>query len=176
MKGADRKRWNKLTVAKRQGGGCEAVAERSRRQRPDRRNTKRQRGRVRATSVLLNAKSQDHQGASSRAARPGLKVHVLTQGGLTCRAGQESAEAIVAMKPRESAEEPRAEGINAKRLKEPVSRAKQVHPSAAHSAAGATRCANPNAWMVQPSVSVWRGHSGRHAILAQPSQQCRSQQ
>src|SRR5437762_13257983 len=72
-----------LTVAKRQGSGRETVAEGSRRQTPDHRNTKRQRGRMRATSVLANAKSKDHQDASSRAAWHGRKAHVLTQGDLT---------------------------------------------------------------------------------------------
>ncbi len=51
-----------VTVAERQGSGREAVAERSRRQNPDQRNTNRQRGRVRATSVLGNAKSKDPWG------------------------------------------------------------------------------------------------------------------
>jgi hypothetical protein len=37
---------------------------------------------MRATSVLANAKSQAHQDASSKAAWPGWKVHVLTQGDL----------------------------------------------------------------------------------------------
>src|ERR1700755_2582223 len=81
MKGADRNRW-KITVAKRQGSGRETVAERSRRQTPGRRNTKRQRGRMRAASVLVNAKPKAHQDASSRAARRGWKAHVLTQGDL----------------------------------------------------------------------------------------------
>ena len=81
MKGADRKRWE-LTVAEGQGSGREAVAERSPRQTLDPRNTKPQRGRMRATSVLGNAKSKDHQDASSRAAWHEGKAHVLTQGEL----------------------------------------------------------------------------------------------
>ena len=71
-----------LTVAKRQGSGRETVAERSRRQTLDHRNTKRQGGRMRATSVRVNAKSKIHQDASSRAAWPEGKAHVLTQGDL----------------------------------------------------------------------------------------------
>ena len=82
MKGADRRRWES-TVAEGQGSGRETVAERSPRQTADHRNTKRQRGRMRATSVLANAKSKDHQDASSRAAWPEGKAHVLTQGDLT---------------------------------------------------------------------------------------------
>ena len=81
MKGADRKRWE-LTVAEGQGSARESVAERSPRQTLDHRKTKRQRGRVRATSVLANAKSEDHQDASSRAAWREGKAHVLTQGDL----------------------------------------------------------------------------------------------
>jgi hypothetical protein len=73
-----------LTVAKRQGSGREAVAERSRRQTLDHRNTKRQGGRMRATSVRVNAKSKVHQDASSRAAWREGKAHVLTQGDLLC--------------------------------------------------------------------------------------------
>ena len=70
------------TVAEGQGSDREAVAERSPRQTADHRNTKRQRGRMRATSVLGNAKSKVHQDASSRAAWHGWKAHVLTQGDL----------------------------------------------------------------------------------------------
>src|SRR5204863_4494451 len=81
MKGADRRRWES-TVAEGQGSGREAVAERSPRQTSDHRNTKRQGGRMRATSVLANAKSKAHQDASSKAAWPGWKAHVLTQGDL----------------------------------------------------------------------------------------------
>ena len=105
------------TVAEGQGNGREAVAERSPRQIADHRNTKRQRGRVRATSVRVNAKSKVHQDASSRAAWHGWKVHVLTQGDLLeAKAGeQKSAEAIVVKMPSESPAERRAEGTTAKR-------------------------------------------------------------
>lgn len=77
----------RVNRSRRQGSGREAVAERSPRQSPDHRNTKRQRGRVRAASVLVNAKPQAHQGASGRAAWPGMRVHVLTQGDLTRESG-----------------------------------------------------------------------------------------
>ena len=71
---------------------------------------------MRATSVLANAKSKAHQDASSRAAWPGGKAHVLTQGDLLKRERQqESAEAIVVMRPCESTAERRAEGTTAKR-------------------------------------------------------------
>src|SRR6266481_1289734 len=116
MKGTDRRRWES-TVAEGQGSGRETVAERSPRQTSDHRNTKRQGGRMRATSVLANAKSKAHQDASSKAAWPGWKAHVLTQGDLReARAReQESAEAIVARRPSESPAERRAEGATAKR-------------------------------------------------------------
>lgn len=70
------------TVVERQGSGREAVAERSRRQNPDQRNTNRQRGRVRATSVLENAKSKNQGDASGRAGWRGMKVNALTRGDL----------------------------------------------------------------------------------------------
>ena len=71
-----------VIVAKRQGSDREVVAERSRRQNSDRRNTNWQRGRAWATSVLANAKSQLHQDTSSRARRHGVKVEVFTRGDL----------------------------------------------------------------------------------------------
>lgn len=73
---------------------------------------------MRATSVLANAKSKAHQDASSKAAWPGWKAHVLTQGDLleSGRAReQESAEAIVVRMPSESSAERRAKGTTAKR-------------------------------------------------------------
>ena len=104
------------TVAEEQGSDREVVAEGSSRQTIDHRNTKRQRGRVRATSVLANTKSKVHQDASSRAAWPDRKVDVLTQGDLfKAKAKQESAEAIVVKMPSESLAERRAEGTTAKR-------------------------------------------------------------
>ena len=78
MRGADRRRWES-TVAEGQGSGREVVAEGSPRQTSDHRNTKRQRGRVRATSVLGNAKSKAHQDASSRAAWRGGKAHTTSR-------------------------------------------------------------------------------------------------
>ena len=90
----------RVNRSQRQGSGREAVAERSPRQSPDHRNTKRQGGRMRAASVLGNAKPKAHQGVSGRAAWPGMKVHVLTQGDLTCESrpgvsrGRSSEEAV----------------------------------------------------------------------------------
>jgi len=127
------------TVAEEQGSGREAVAEGSLRQTIDHRNTKRQRGRVRATSVLANAKSKVHQDASGRGAWRDGKVHVLTQGDLfeSDSKEQESAEAIVAKRLSESSEERRAEGANAKQLS---SMERQTHPSAERKM---TPCTNP---------------------------------
>ena len=71
-----------VIVAERQGSDREAVAERSRRQNADRRNTNWQRGRRWATSVRVNAKSEDHQDIFGRARRRGVKVEGLTRGGL----------------------------------------------------------------------------------------------
>ena len=71
-----------VTVAKQQGSGREAVAERSWRQTPDCRNTNWQRGRKWATSVRGNAKSETHQDTSGRARRHGRKVEALTRGDL----------------------------------------------------------------------------------------------
>src|ERR1700749_4712949 len=71
-----------VTVAKRQGSGREAVAERSRRQNPDRRKTNLPRGRAWATSVRMTGKSKLHPATSGRARRPGAKVQALTRGDL----------------------------------------------------------------------------------------------
>src|SRR6185503_12718983 len=60
MQGTDRRRW-KSTVAGGQGSGRESVAERSPRPTLDHRNTKRQRGRTPAASVLGNTKPKIHQ-------------------------------------------------------------------------------------------------------------------
>ena len=78
-----------VIVAERQGSDREVVAERSRRQNPDRRNTNWQRGRAWATSVQANAKSQLHQDTSSKARRPGVRVEVLTRGDLLCESAGE---------------------------------------------------------------------------------------
>src|SRR6185436_16786992 len=81
MQGTDRRRW-KSTVAGGQGSGRESVAERSPTPTIDHRNTKRQRGRTPAASVLGNTKPKIHPEASGRAAWPEGKVHALTQGDL----------------------------------------------------------------------------------------------
>ena len=79
-----------VTVAKQQGSGREAVAERSWRQIPDRRNTNWQGGRAWATSVRANAKSEiSHQDTSGRARRHGEKVEELTWGDLRPERGGE---------------------------------------------------------------------------------------
>jgi hypothetical protein len=80
----------RATVAEPQGGVREGVAERSGRQTCDHRKTNRQRGRQRATSVLVNAKSKHHQDVASRGGWRAGKVQVLTRGGLL----RESAEGV----------------------------------------------------------------------------------
>ena len=150
MKGADRERWE-LTVAERQGSGRETVAERSRRQTPDHRNTKRQRGRMRATSVRVNAKSKTHQDASSRAAWHGGKAHVLTQGDLW----RESATGV--SRGHSSDDAARKHGgakgrrNDCKATREPVSRAKPAPTSAARSERSRHAARTRSAPMVQPS-------------------------
>ena len=121
MKRADRKRW-KLTVAKRQGSGREAVAERSRRQTLDYRNTKRQRDRWRATSVRVNAKSKVHQDATGRAAWPEWKAHILTQGDLlgeSLTGVSRGRSSVDALRKHRGAKDRR---YNCKATREPVSR------------------------------------------------------
>ena len=72
----------RVTVAEPQVRGREAQDERSGRPTHDPRNTNRQRGRVRAASVRVNAKPKAHQGASGRAGWRVGKVQVLTRGEL----------------------------------------------------------------------------------------------
>ena len=155
MKGADRKRW-KLTVAKRQGSGRETVAERSRRRTLDHRNTKRQRGRVRATSVLANAKSQDHQDASSRAAWPEWTAHVLTRRGLCRESGAEVSRgrsSDEAARKHSGAKDRRNE---CKATREPVNRAKAAPTSAVRRVETRNTARIPNAPVVQPPPALRR--------------------
>jgi hypothetical protein len=72
----------RATVAQTQGEAPVGFAERSGRQIRDHRYTNRQRGRMRAASVLANAKPKTHQDASSRAGWRAEKVEVLTRGEL----------------------------------------------------------------------------------------------
>jgi len=159
MKGADRKRWE-LTVAERQGSGRETVAERSRRRTLDHRNTKRQRGRMRATSVLANAKSEAHQDASSRAAWHERKAHVLTQGDLRCESapgvsrGRSSKEAV---RKHSGAKGRRAD---CKATGGPVNRVKRVQTSAARNERSRHAARTRSASMVKPSQAA-RGEAYR---------------
>jgi hypothetical protein len=155
MKGTDRRRWES-TVAKRQGSGREAVAERSRRQTLDHRNTKRQRGRMRATSVLGNAKSKDHQDASSRAAWPERKAHVLTQGDLSCesRTGVSRGHSSIDAVRKYSGAKGRRNDCKATR--EPVNRANPAQTSAARSEPSRHAARTQTAPMVQPSPAARR--------------------
>jgi hypothetical protein len=140
-----------LTVAKRQGSGRETVAERSRRQTLDHRNTKRQRGRMRATSVRANVKSKVHQDASSRAAWHEGKAHVLTQGDLLCEnrtgvsRGHSSVEAV---RKHGGA---KGQRNDCKATRKPVNRAKTAQPSVARSEESRHAARTRSAPMVQPS-------------------------
>ena len=132
-----------VTVAKQQGSGREAVAERSWRQTPDCRNTNWQRGRKWATSVRTNAKSKSHQDTSGRARRHGRKVKPLPGEISAPRGAEKSAEAVVAMKPVERREERRAEGTNSEALWSVVHRGNIAQTSAAAGVRNTARCANP---------------------------------
>jgi hypothetical protein len=194
MKGADRKRW-KLTVAKRQGSGRETVAERSRRQTLDHRNTKSQRGRMRATSVLANAKSKDHQDASSRTEGRGSQplgcpagvravgrpeaiswhegtAHVLTQGDLRCESNAEVSRGHSsddAVRKHSGAKGRRNES---KATREPVNRATIAQTSAEHSEQSPTTARTQLAQMMQSSQA---GRGGKPRPPCDPQetrQQC----
>jgi len=172
MKGADRKRWE-LTVAERQGSGRETVAERSRRQTPDHRNTKRQGGRMRATSVRANAKSKAHQDASSRAAWHEGKAHVLTQGDLLCesRTGVSRGHSSVEAMRKHGGAKGRRNDCKATR--EPVKGDKPAQTSAARSEQSRHAARTQTASMVQPSQAV-RGEALRQNMRHQGiSQRCR---
>jgi hypothetical protein len=155
MKGADRNRW-KVTVVEGQGSGREAVTERSPRQTFDHRNTKRQRGRMRATSVRANAKSQLHQDASSRAAWREWKAHVLTQGDLSCqsRAGVSRGHSSVEAERKRGGAKGRRNDCKATR--EPVERAKFAQTSAARRERSRHTARTLCAPMVQPSQAPRR--------------------
>ena len=155
MKGTDRKRWE-LTVAKGQGSGREAVAERSPRQTLDHRNTKPQRGRVRATSVLANAKSKDHQDASSRAAWHEGKAHVLTQGDLDCESRPGVSRGRSSEESRRKAEGAKGRRNGCKATGEPMSRRGRTQKSAARSEGSRHAARVRSAPMVQPSQAMRR--------------------
>src|SRR5436305_18725 len=72
----------RVTVAKPQVRGREAQDESSGRQTHDHRKANRQRGRVRAASVLANAKPKAHLDAPGRVGWRLGKVQVLTRGDL----------------------------------------------------------------------------------------------
>src|SRR5260221_7253629 len=79
----------RVTVAEPQVRGREAQDERGGRQTHANGNTNRQRGRVRAASVLANAKPETHQDAPGRAGWRVGKVQVLTRGDLSRESGGE---------------------------------------------------------------------------------------
>ena len=132
-----------VTVAEQQGSGREAVAERSWRQTPDQRNTNRQRGRVRATSVLGNAKSKNPSRAHQvEPVGTGGKLTHLPGETSGPRGQEESAEAVVAKKAGESRTERRAEGTRRSYM-EHCEEGKPVLTSAARNGHPAKRSANP---------------------------------
>jgi hypothetical protein len=163
MRGADRRRWES-TVAEGQGSGREAVAERSPRQTSDHRNTKRQRGRMRATSVLANAKSKAHQDASSKAAWPGWKAHVLTQGDLLkarVRAGVSRGHSSEDAERKPGGAKGRRN--DSKATREPVNRTKCPNVSSPKWGNHITlREPEPPRWCSHPKRQGER-HTGQHA-------------
>ncbi len=111
-----------VIVAKRQGSDREVVAERSRRQTYDRRNTNWQRSRAWATSVLVNAKSKS---IKTRQVEPGGtegKLRTLPGEISSVRAGEKSAEVVVVKIPIQRWEEQKTEGANGSALRSIVSR------------------------------------------------------
>ena len=155
MKGADRRRWES-TVVKGQGSGREAVAERSPRQTTDHRNTKRQGGRMRATSVRGNAKSKVHQDASSRAAWHGRKAHVLTQGDLFCESGTGVSRGHSSEDAVRKHGGAKGRRNDCKATREPVNRKKTARTSAASSGEPRNSARTRSALMVQPSQAARR--------------------
>lgn len=147
----------RVNRSRRQGSGREAVAERSPRQSPDHRNTKRQRGPEWAASVLANAKPEIHQDTGGRAAWPGMRVHVLTQGDLT----RESGPGV--SRGRSSEEAVRKHGgakgrrNDCKATREPVKLAKRARTSAGRGEPSPNPAQTPDAPMVQPSPALRRG-------------------
>ncbi len=79
----------RATVAEPQGDAREGGAEGSGRQIRGHRNTNRQRGRLWAASVLVNAKPKAHQDTASRAGWDAEKVKDLTRGDLSCESRRE---------------------------------------------------------------------------------------
>ncbi len=142
MKGADRKRW-KLTVAEGQGSGREAVAERSPRQTLDHRNTKGQGGSERATSVLVNAKSEDHQDVPSRGPWHEGKAHVLTQGDLFDESRTEVSRGHSSEESRRKTEGAKGRRNDCKATRESATRAQPAQTSADRSVQNATLGTNP---------------------------------
>lgn len=148
----------KVTVAEPQGGRREVGAERSGMQTFDRRNTNRQRGRMRAASVLGNAKPQTHQDASSRVGRHEGTVYVLTQGDLPSESGAEVSRghsSDEAARKRRRAKDPRNDG---QAPCHPVSGANQAPTSAARREESRNAARTNPAPMVQPS----QGAKGEH--------------
>jgi hypothetical protein len=172
MKGTDRRRWES-TVAKGQGSGREAVAERSPRQTPDYRNTKRQRGRMRATSVLATAKSKVHQDALCRAAWHGWKVHALTQGDLACESGSGVSRGRSSVESRRKAAGAKGRRNQCKATREPVNRAEEAQTSAARSETSRHAARTRTAPMVQPSQAARREANRRSCGTQGRRQQCK---
>lgn len=99
---------------------------------------------MRATSVLANAKSEDHQDASSRAAWHEGRAHVLTQGDLSGESRAEVSRGHSSDESRRKAAGAKGRRNDCKATREPVTRAKPVQTSADRSAPSAAPGTNPN--------------------------------
>ncbi len=108
---------------------------------------------MRATSVLANAKSKAHQDASSKAAWPGWKAHVLTQGDLL----ESESERAGVSRGHSSEEAGRKPGgakgrrSDCKATREPVKDGKHARTSAARGGEPRHTARTRTALMVQPS-------------------------
>jgi len=125
----------RVTVAEPQVRGREAGDERSGRQTHDHRNTNRQRGRMRAASVLGNTKPRAHQDASGRAGWRVGKVQVLTRGDLRALRRAEVSRGRSSQESRRKAEGAKGRSIERSGLTE--SRPSKPEVSEAHGAATA---------------------------------------
>jgi hypothetical protein len=153
MKRTDRRLREEPTVAERQGSDCEVVAERSRRQIHDHRNTNRQRGWVRATSVRENAKSNPYKDASRRAGWREETVHVLTQGDLTRESGPGVSRGRSSVESWRKPEGAKGRRNHCKATQESVNRAQCVRTSAARSAPARNAVRTRNACLALSQAS-----------------------
>jgi len=120
------------------------VAERSPRQTPDHRNTKSQRGRMRAASVLANTKPETHQDASSKGSWPGEKEHFLTQGDIFGESQREVSRGRSSEESRRKSEGAKDRRNNCKATSGSVDRAGGAQTSVVGGGGPTNHGTNPN--------------------------------